>query len=196
MKIPIALLFVCLPVSSAFAATYHGIFTGTVDNISDPGLAPVSNGDSFTVSFEIDTTTNIPLFVGLDIEGVTGTFGNTFVEIFDNESGTQDRFVMLSALDSPDGIFDGNPNSNLSLEFIGLADVFSGNSLAQPFFHTDFNSLFGSLDVGGAFYGADLLITSGAYLPGSLPSVPLPSAVWLFGSGLLGLTGFARRNKT
>ena len=29
----------------------------------------------------------------------------------------------------------------------------------------------------------------------TLQAVPIPSAVWLFGSGLLGLIGFARRNK-
>ena len=27
------------------------------------------------------------------------------------------------------------------------------------------------------------------------PAVPIPSAVWLFGSGLIGLAGFARRKK-
>lgn len=193
MKIFIALLFTCLSVNSAFAAIYHGIFTGTVDNLSE--FSPFNNGDSFTVRFEIDTTSGSPLFVGLDIEGTTGTFGNTSVGILDSFSGTEDSFSMISVLDSPDGIFDGSPNSNISLAFIGGTEVFSGNDLAQSFFHTDFNSLTGSFDADAAGYGGDLLITSGAYLPGSLPSVPIPAAVWLFGSGLLGLIGFARRKK-
>ena len=32
-------------------------------------------------------------------------------------------------------------------------------------------------------------------VPEPFPSVPLPAAVWLFGSGLIGLTGIARRKK-
>lgn len=194
MKLFIAILFTSLYANNAFAVIFHGIFTGTVDGLSE--TSPFSNGDSFTVRFEMDTTTNIPLYVELNIEGVTGTFGNTFVEILDNESGIQDRFSMISALDSPLGIFDGNPESNLYLDFYGDTGVFSGNDLAQPFFHTDFNTLEGGFDVGSAGYFGFLDVTSGAYLPGSLPPVPLPATVWLFGSGLLGLIGFARRKKT
>ena len=38
-----------------------------------------------------------------------------------------------------------------------------------------------SPDIGGWFYQANI------------PPVPVPAAVWLFGSGLIGLIGFARR---
>ncbi|GAB4506937.1 MAG: hypothetical protein Tsb0026_00110 [Sulfuricaulis sp.] len=193
MKRIIAILLACLSVNSASAAIYHGIFTGTVDNIMN-GIsnAPFSNGDPFTLRFEIDTTLPTPLFVGLDINGVTGTFGNTFVSII--EFSTEDRFSMVSALDSPYGIFNGISSSDLSLEFIGGTGVFSGNSLAQPFSYSDFDTLSGHL-YAYVWYSSDLIFTSGAYLPGPLPSVPLPSAVWLFGSGLLGLIGFARTKK-
>lgn len=194
MKILFVLLFACLSSNSAFASIYHGIFTGTVDNLTE--FAPFSNGDSFTLRLEIDTTTNIPLFVGLDIEGVTGTFGNAFVEILDNESGIQDRFSMITALDSPDGIFDGNPNSDLYLDFIGGTEVFSGNSLAQFFTIADFNTLSGSFGVNSAEYFGDLVLATGFYIPGPLPPVPLPAAIWLFSSGLLGLIGVTRRKKT
>ncbi|VAW68716.1 hypothetical protein MNBD_GAMMA09-1861 [hydrothermal vent metagenome] len=34
------------------------------------------------------------------------------------------------------------------------------------------------------------------HLEGTISSVPIPAAVWLFGSGLLGLAGVARRRKT
>ena len=35
----------------------------------------------------------------------------------------------------------------------------------------------------------------GLHLIGNISTVPVPAAVWLFGSGLLGLVGFARRKK-
>ena len=57
-----------------------------------------------------------------------------------------------------------------------------------------------------AFYNG--LVNAPATMPPSVPShtlpgsnfgqaaVPVPAAVWLFGSGLLGLVGIARRKKT
>ncbi len=33
------------------------------------------------------------------------------------------------------------------------------------------------------------------HLEGTISAVPIPAAVWLFGSGLIGLVGFSRRNK-
>jgi len=33
------------------------------------------------------------------------------------------------------------------------------------------------------------------HLEGTISAVPVPAAVWLFGSGLIGLTGMARRKR-
>ena len=46
----------------------------------------------------------------------------------------------------------------------------------------------------GVYYDNFSLTGDGAGLPGT-PPVPVPAAVWLFSSGLLGLIGIARRNK-
>jgi len=60
------------------------------------------------------------------------------------------------------------------------------------------SSLFVSLDApgfetgGAASIGDPLDLTSGAF-SGSLSIIPVPAAVWLFGSGLIGLIGLARR---
>ena len=43
----------------------------------------------------------------------------------------------------------------------------------------------------GQFFG----VKFGAHLSGSVQAVPLPAAVWLFGSGLVGLAAVARRKK-
>lgn len=41
-----------------------------------------------------------------------------------------------------------------------------------------------------------ILSGSGAYYPGGTSVVPVPPAVWLFGSGLIGLIGIARRKRS
>ncbi|MCP4288178.1 MAG: hypothetical protein GY792_27705 [Gammaproteobacteria bacterium] len=51
--------------------------------------------------------------------------------------------------------------------------------------------------IGGGFNGSD---SSGAYIsggivPASLNAVPLPAAVWFFGSGILGLIGVSRHKR-
>ena len=61
-------------------------------------------------------------------------------------------------------------------------------------------SLFVSLDApgfetgGAAIIGDPLDLSAGAF-SASLSMVPVPAAVWLFGSGLLGLIGIARRKR-
>ena len=44
----------------------------------------------------------------------------------------------------------------------------------------------------GSFDGTDYLL----HLEGTISAVPLPAAIWLFASGLVGLVAFTRRNKT
>ena len=193
MRILIALLLTCLSVNSSFASIYHGVFNGYVTNLSGEP-APFSDGDLFTLSFEVDTTSGSPHLVELDINGVTGTFGNTYIEIYSGSS--QDAFTMLSALDSPFGIFDGYTESNLSFNFIGEPGLFPASGLAQPFSfpNINLNTQLGSFEAGYAYSG-DLQFVYGDYLSGPLPiaPVPLPATVWLFCSGMLGLIGFARR---
>lgn len=51
-------------------------------------------------------------------------------------------------------------------------------------------------EVGHPFEGLRITLGMNGNDPVLLPSaVPVPAAVWLFGSGLVGLVGFARRNK-
>ena len=42
-------------------------------------------------------------------------------------------------------------------------------------------------------FGADYLVT---VVTGAIPAVPVPAAIWLFGTGLLGLIGFSKRRKS
>jgi hypothetical protein len=50
-------------------------------------------------------------------------------------------------------------------------------------------------DLGGGVYGIQLSNFDGAVTGFQLTQIPLPAALWLFGSGLIGLIGIARRKK-
>ncbi len=56
-----------------------------------------------------------------------------------------------------------------------------------------FNNTATDYSPSGVFY--DNLCFDAAGGCGGVPEVPVPAAVWLFGSGLLGLVGVARRRK-
>ena len=96
---------------------------------------------------------------------------------------------------------DYNPGSGIE---IGLSmgksiDWFSGNDL--PTYIPELNQLLGAglwglefsdgIETGEFSATVDTMTVSSA----AISSVPVPAAVWLFGSGLLGLTGIARRKK-
>ena len=56
-----------------------------------------------------------------------------------------------------------------------------------------FNNSVDNYDASGMFYDNTCFSNDGSC---SAPAVPVPAAVWLFGSGLLGLVGVARRRKS
>ncbi|MGB5396318.1 MAG: hypothetical protein WBN96_04165 [Gammaproteobacteria bacterium] len=57
-----------------------------------------------------------------------------------------------------------------------------------------FNNLVGNYEASGMYYDNACWSTDGGCV--DAPVVPVPAAVWLFGSGLLGLIGVARRRKS
>lgn len=68
--------------------------------------------------------------------------------------------------------------------------AFTGTTVGDEFSGT-FDIAWTSLIVGGAFDGQ-----TGTYAAtGTYSAVPVPAAVWLFGSGLVGLVGVARRRR-
>lgn len=108
----------------------------------------------------------------------------------------------------------GDPNSATSGWFFNLADN-SANLDYQNGGFTVFGRVIGNgMDVvdaiadlsvynaGGAFAELPLIGYTGGSITGAnlvmvtnVAAVPVPAAVWLFGSGLLGLIGFARKKK-
>jgi hypothetical protein len=55
----------------------------------------------------------------------------------------------------------------------------------------NFTASWSALVVGGPFNG----VTGNWTITGVVSAVPVPAAAWLFGSGLLGLVGVARRRR-
>ena len=82
-------------------------------------------------------------------------------------------------------------NTNINMGTGADAVVTCGNTCEDGDTYTlDYNAYVpddGATNFGNVFYGV--------HLSGTISSVPVPAAVWLFGSGLVGLAGVARRRK-
>ena len=124
------------------------------------------------------------------------------LEIDGTATGEYDRLLVGGSFDLFGGIvFDLGAGFDEML----FADSNSGFSLADMFLDLSENSLDLSLLIGsdmrinldgGNSFLLDLADDgNGGYLTTSTAVVPVPAAIWLFGSGLIGLVGFARRKK-
>lgn len=85
-------------------------------------------------------------------------------------------------------------------DYIGGARRSGGVSLGEHIFDV------GDLDAGthflqilledhGSTNGYAVEITADTFTPGPPPEIPIPAAIWLFGSGLISLLGIARRRQ-
>lgn len=126
-------------------------------------------------------TSNASFTVGISVAGTYNSI-TTSTLIFESWN---DAFDAQMYSDSFNG---GNPDMYLSFDSIRLPsqsrpDVFGpGENVSVP--GGPFNFDIGSVVING---GINLTMKPAA--------VPLPAAVWLFGSGLIGLIGFAKRKK-
>ncbi len=118
--------------------------------------------------------------VALDINQLTldfGEFGSLAPTSFDST-------LTASVFGAPPNTFVNNDNTFFPLS-TGTADSIRLNSDGTFCVRPDGGACFAQ---GGST--ADLAI--GTY---SIAAVPIPAAAWLFGSGLIGLIGIARRKK-
>lgn len=137
-----------------------------------------------------------------------------------NLPNVSDAFIGNTVLPQEFGFWDlqwdGSSTSYTNRNYMGISgntiDVTSAVQNAQdmsyqylgfllrPTNNYDFSSSYGT--IGGVFWEPYKNIFLGAstepsgQIPDpSLPGIPIPAAVWLFGSGLIGLIGIARRRK-
>ncbi len=204
VRVLIGIFLICSPLVGAHAATLG--FADVVLEFFDSGAGPIAGpyGGTFPggPGFPIPVSTDVVLG---DDPGPTG-----FTDFLSLPTGS---FVTVGFTDET--VVDGVGNdifitevagqgekadvfvsSNLvDFTFLGTADdgVTTAFDLATIGFSTPVQAIkIVGLDNLGGSPGFDVVNVK--VLPGSIgpPSVPVPAAVWLFGSGLLGLIGMRK----
>ena len=128
------------------------------------------------------TTTDIQIEAELAALGFTGTFIGTDAVL---GPGSADI-----TMDTPIGAPVPTTGGNIDFFTLGFTATAAMNLATETIISSGANSAGGFLD------GSNLPITIEPYGSATLNAVPVPSAVWLFGSGLIGLAGIARRSNT
>lgn len=177
------LLALCFLGSSAIthAALVNFELTGTVDLQADSGnVFDLSLTDTISVSGTFDDSI---LTGGTGIVSFGSGSGNTMAMVVGSQTfsaGNDTNFLSgYPQLSLNAGLFDG---LNIEITF--------GDSSASAFYSQDF--WFDGYDDINDNLGN---LVSGTWTDFQMTPVPVPAAVWLFGSGLLGLVGLARRKK-
>ena len=117
---------------------------------------------------------------------VGDTISGTTLKQDTTGDGTFDTFTdVLSETPYSDTLLNSNFEGPAPLaatnDSLGLGFDINGNPVFTPF-----NGIKGLVNIGS---GNSLTVTS-------VSTVPIPAAAWLFGSGLIGLAGIARRKKS
>ena len=148
-----------------------------------PDISPV-NGSSFNFPVSFDGSTD---------RGFNGTLVNStaseFANLFYNELGNLAAFDSTGAAQPGAGLTNSGPFSNFQNDTYRLGPEYGALDPADPAFAWAFNPFNGGQGAGpkiGQYYG--LAVREGQVAP-----VPIPGAVWLMGSALVGLVGLVRR---
>lgn len=186
--------------------TYSGNFTFDTDQ-AIPTITPGSPPDAADYDFgmvqptftingtrTVDLTPKIGLTVVDNIDTSVGPFVTAYIQggmrlagINPFPTSADLLFLYTDVMD-----FDANPATLSEIILVTLdpnGAALSGTNIPNPLTPLS-NSFFIYLESENGVAKA-----AGIGLPAVTP-VPIPAAVWLFGSGLLGLMGFARRKKT
>lgn len=175
-----ALIACCMALGTggAQAALVNFTLTGDVNLYAAPGnVFGVNAGDDVIVTGTFDDDA---------LSGGTGTVS------FDQGSGNTLSFSFAGMPFTEQSDADYTiANNRPSLTF--AAGVFTGFNFAAEFGGLD-GHVFSSQDLyfDGWEYGFDATV-SGTWLGIEMAPVPAPAAVWLLGSGLIGLAGIAKR---
>jgi hypothetical protein len=149
-----------------------------------------------------NTQEAISIFRNFAFDGTDTAAGDTWTFTFDYATNPGFGPAGATEVGAFIRVFDGAYNllatdtlntNTTSAEFLnGELSVTLNSAWTGGFFQVGFNNLVGNYDSSGMFYDNACLSNDGSC---GAPPVPVPAAVWLFGSGLLGLVGVARRRK-
>ncbi|MGD8312492.1 MAG: hypothetical protein PVJ66_07830 [Gammaproteobacteria bacterium] len=142
----------------------------------DPDTSYPIRGGSYLLRATFDASDNL---TGGSVR-ITGSI--------DTEYGRASGVLMTARLGDPHGGDGTDWNYNSDLIGFDTHNIVCHAVLASFSCHSDAESAYLSLDAGG-FSGLENYTSTGL----AVTTVPVPAAAWLFGSGLLGLLGAARR---
>jgi len=182
------------------------VFQSIGDGFGNPGSLVLGN-----MSFNWNGITGIPLSIVLDAQGFFGVLTNGFTgpSSLANVSVSQ-TISGVGALAASEGATFGSSRSNYTLPLGPSPMVTTGFNTTNIGFPTLGSNPSGTLPisddgVGGSpfqqaapFQGFNAnfdLTTLHVVALNSMSAVPVPAAVWLFGSGMMGLVGVARRRR-
>lgn len=157
--------------------------------VTDPVIGDVGSGN-LTVSdpssgFQIDSFYGFPL-VAHDVNTYWGSGTYTFNSIGD--SATPGQAISMTVNPGQIGmhfLFDWSIHTDIDV--LNVFDVsYSGSDMILTSTDVDGNGRIGFAMVDGPFQGVDMATSF-------VIATPVPAAAWLFGSGLMGLLGVARR---
>lgn len=209
MKNNIRILVIVLLLSgtanvSASPVTFNFVAEVTWMSIRDP-FGGLWAGDRFTGTYTFDSeavgvhdtdyvgyiSSGAPYQISVSIPGFV--FDNFGISVWDNyPGGPLDRYE----LSTPSNSYPSGPVNRLAMEFwwFDLLTLPNSNLPLTPPDITTAVQARGSLSVrgGSVLENLDFHVVS---LSAATTPVPIPAAFWLFGSGLVGLVGFAYRQK-
>ena len=155
-------------------------------------MASMGVAQAATVNYSLDN-------VGQDNnQQMTGSFQWTYNEgDFENGSGVFSELFIPGHGSDIDALTI-NFDIKKSIEFSLTANIHGGGVNVSLFLVTALTPTQSAfIDLGRSTYEIESGGQSGGFVSGSISPavVPIPAAAWLFGSGLLGLIGMARRKK-
>ena len=197
----VLLSVISMSANASLVYTYTGHpFTVFVDDGGRDYSNFYNSATSLTISIELENALGTSL-VDQDVNPLSYSFSDG-VKILTETSGAQ--YVntdFLFTTDSSGNIIGWDVFIQFSLDFGGPGEE-------TYYMRTHTLSSIGPEDItsesycvsGDPEFGCDSFTSGDAYVPNnqggwSVSAVPLPAAVWLFGSGLIGLFGIARRKR-
>jgi hypothetical protein len=171
--------FCTLPVSAAviLVPSATSIGAGQTVDIDVVSNNPSGGGDLILFGFDVDPDGLAP---GLTLDTIQ------IGSLFDTIASTADVGGAIS-LDTPPGATDGQSVTLATLSFIatgtGVQQLFISGFLSDG---PDYGLYFEDF-----FYDQDVI----ALTTITIAAVPVPAALWLFVSGLIGLVGVVRKNR-